>query len=275
MGVFSVARRYWITTIAGTLGALVYLALPGCSGSTGAPTEVPTEAPVVADSGAASPAADASTGVSTDSETNVSPTINRYYKSPDLNVEMWAERFTGESREVFAERFNVLNALGLQPGQRVADIGAGTGLYIQLFAETVGPQGRVYAVDIAPPFLEFIARNAAADGLENVATVLGTDRSSGLPDGGVDVVFHSDTYHHFEYPQTMVRDLARALVPGGEMFVLDFERIEGVTPPRMLEHVRADKATVIEEIEASGFDMIEELDLPGLRENYLLRFRKR
>ncbi len=211
---------------------------------------------------------------STNAEASVRPHVNRQYKNPNLDVGTWAKRFTGESREVFAERLNILAALHLEPGDRIADIGAGTGLYVKLFAESVGPTGKVYAVDISQPFLDFIAENAAADNLENVATVRGADRSTNLADASVDVVFHSDTYHHFEYPNTMVRDLARVLDEDGEMFVLDFERIEGVTSEGLLNHVRAGKAVVIAEIEASGFDLIEEIALPGLRENYLLRFEK-
>ena len=208
-------------------------------------------------------------------EANVQPDINNTYKDPDLDPEMWAERFTGESREVFAQRNEVLAALELQPGDRIADIGAGSGLYVKLFAETVGPEGLVYAVDIAQPFLDFIQDNARADNLTNVKTVLGADKTSNLLDSSVDVVFHSDTYHHFEYPRTMVQDLSRALVAGGEMFVLDFERIEGVSSDFALSHVRAGKEVVISEIESSGFVLVEEIDLPELEENYLLRFRKK
>jgi len=207
-------------------------------------------------------------------EQNVSPEINKSFKNPNVKVGMWADRFTGESREVFSERLGVLAALNLQPGDRIVDIGAGTGLYVKLFAETVGATGKVYANDISQPFLNFIEKNAASDGLENVETILGADKTTGLPDASVDVVFHSDVYHHFEYPQTMVRDIARTLVADGEMFVLDFERIEGVTPQRLLDHVRAGKELVIKEIESSGFQLVEEIELPNLKENYLLRFRE-
>ena len=73
----------------------------------------------------------------------------------------------------------------------------------------------------------------------------------------------------------MVHDLARVLVDSGEMFVLDFERIEGVTSDRILNHVRANKELVITEIEANGFTLIQEIKVPGLKENYLLHFRKK
>jgi len=200
-------------------------------------------------------------------EENVRPDINKTFKDPNVNVAMWADRFTGE-------RLNVLGALDLKPGDRIVDIGAGTGLYVKLFAESVGDTGTVYANDISQPFLDFIAEKAAADGLTNVKTVLGADTSSNLPDASVDIIFHSDTYHHFEFPQTMARDLARILDADGEMFVLDFERIEGFTPQRLLDHVRVNKETVIAEIISSGFVFEEEIELPGLKENYLLRFSK-
>ncbi len=143
-----------------------------------------------------------------------------------------------------------------------------------VFAEAVGPTGRVYAVDIVPALLDWVAKTSKAKGLTQVVTVVGGDRGSNLPTASVDLVFSSDTYHHFEFPQTMVRDLARALVPGGTMYVLDFERIPGKSSDWILGHVRAGKEVVIREIEGAGFTLVREHELPELRENYLLEFRR-
>lgn len=206
---------------------------------------------------------------------SVHPGINDPYRDPKLDVAQWAANFAGDNREAYAAREAVVRAMSLRPGQRIADVGAGTGIYVPLFARAVGPRGRVYAVDIAPRFLEWIEKRAAADGLKHVTTVLGADRTTNLPEGSVDVVFHSDAYHHFEYPDALNADLARALVPGGAMYVLDFQRIEGVSSPWTLQHVRAGKETVIREIEAAGFELVRELALPELRANYLLHFRKK
>lgn len=208
-------------------------------------------------------------------EQNVNPGINKYFKDPDLDPEVWAGRFTGESREVFTQRNKVLEALNIQPGDRIADIGAGSGLYIKLFAEAVENEGTVYAVDIAQSFLDFIEKKAKSDGLTNVKTVLGQDKTANLSDSSVDIIFHSDTYHHFEYPASMNKDLARSLVSGGDLYVLDFKRIEGVSSDFILGHVRAGKEVVISEIESSGFVFVEEIDMPDLKENYLLHFSKR
>lgn len=200
--------------------------------------------------------------------------INEPFKRVDIDAQMWAERFEGESREVYTARLDVLAALALQPGEDIADIGAGTGLFVKLFAQAVGPAGTVYANDIAPAFLRFIEERSKGDGLNNVVTLLGEDRSSKLPAASVDVVFHSDVYHHFEFPEQMNADLFRALRPGGRLFVLDFERIEGVSPQQRLEHVRAPKEVVRAEIETAGFVFDREIELEPLVENYLLVFVK-
>jgi ubiquinone/menaquinone biosynthesis C-methylase UbiE len=211
----------------------------------------------------------ASVAVSQAQETNVAPAINQNFKSADLDVEGWATRFTGESREAFNARMDVLRALALKPGDAIADVGAGTGLYTRLFAQAVGPAGRVYANDIAPKFLAYIAQNAAKDGLKNVQTVLGGDRSTNLPDASVDVIFHSDVYHHFEFPMTMNADLRRVLKPRGRLYVLELAK-SGASA----SHVRAPKDVVIAEIEKSGFRLVGQVNVPGLRDNYLLHFRK-
>lgn len=202
-------------------------------------------------------------------EADVAPTINQNFKSADLDVEDWATRFSGESREVFRARHDVVKALALKPGETIADIGAGTGLYTRLFAQAVGATGTVYATDIAPKFLAYIKENAARDGLKNVQTVLGSDRSTNLKDASVDVAFNSDVYHHFEYPMTMNASIRRALKPGGRLYVLEMEKTGSQTA-----HVRAPKNVVIAEIEKSGFKLVEEIKIPDLHENYLLYFRK-
>jgi predicted methyltransferase len=83
---------------------------------------------------------------------------------------------------------DILAALEVKPGMRVADVGAGTGLYTMLFADAVGPTGTVYAVDMAA--------RANEAGLKNVVPVLSLETSTELPPGTVDLVFMADTYHH-------------------------------------------------------------------------------
>ena len=200
--------------------------------------------------------------------------INDNFKSSELNVDEWLEKFEVESREVYAARKDVLKACAITPGERIADVGAGTGFYSRLFAKTTGWDGWVYSVDIAPKFLQHIASRATTDGIENLTTVLGTDVSVRLPPESVDLVFICDTYHHFESPQQSLSSILRALKPGGRLVLIDFTRIPGVSREFLIGHVRANKETFRDEVIAAGFEFTDEVAVNGFEENYLLRFTK-
>src|SRR5215469_6372148 len=156
-------------------------------------------------------------------EKSVRPGINKPFESPD--VKEYVGKFEVESREVYAKRKEIVAACGLKPGMAVADIGAGTGLLTRMFAQAVGPTGKVYAVDIAPKFVEYVEKSCKGAGLKNVQGVVCTPTSAKLPEGSVDLVFICDTYHHFEFPQRTLASLHRALRPGGRLVLVDFQRV--------------------------------------------------
>ncbi len=208
-------------------------------------------------------------------EQSIRPKINENFLDADLDVEQWLQRFEGESREVFVGRDEVLQACDIAPGASVADIGAGTGLYTMLFAKAVGSEGWVFGVDIAPRFLEHLNERAGNTGVENLTAVLGSQRSVNLPPESIDLAFICDTYHHFEYPRSTLMSLHRALRNGGSLIIVDFERIPGESREWIVNHVRAGKEQFRREVEAAGFEFVEEVDISSLKENYFLRFRKK
>ncbi len=200
------------------------------------------------------------------------PKINEPFKNPD--VKGFVKKFESTKREVYVKRDEIVAALGLKSGMAVADVGAGTGLFTRLIAEKVGPEGRVYAVDVAKSFLAHIARDAKNRGYNQVVTVLATQDSTSLPDGSVDLVFLSDVYHHLEKPEKTLASIYRALRPGGWLVVIDLDRVEGRSSAFVLKHVRASKAVVTKEIERAGFTGVPTPDPPRFKENFFLRFRK-
>ncbi len=206
---------------------------------------------------------------------SVKPGINKDFLDPALDPQKFIERFETESREIFTERAAVAAMVGLKPGQSMADIGAGTGLFTLPFAEAVGPKGRVYAVDIAPAFVERIEQLAAERGVRNVEGVVCAEDDARLPKDSIDVAFVCDTYHHFEYPVQTLASIHRALRRGGELVVVEFHRIEGVSREWCMSHVRAGQDVFVGEILAAGFERLAQDQLPGLKENYVVRFRKR
>jgi len=199
-----------------------------------------------------------------------SPEINEQYRNPDYS--RWQRSLETEGREVYEKRLAIVDAADVKPGQVVADVGAGTGLFTRLLAARVGPQGRVYAVDIARAFVDGNLARARAARLNNVVGVVSTQADTRLEEGSVDVAFVCDTYHHFEDPKAMLASIRRALRPGGTLVVVDFERIPGTSPDWILKHVRAGKEDFRREIEAAGFRFAGEVKL--MRENYFLRFTK-
>ncbi|MFK8113055.1 MAG: class I SAM-dependent methyltransferase, partial [Rubripirellula sp.] len=108
----------------------------------------------------------------------------------------------------------------------------------------------------------------------NITTVLCSDRSIHLPPNSLDLVFICDTYHHFEHPQSTLESIRRALKPGGQLVVIDFDRIPGESREFILGHVRAGKSVFKSEILEAGLHFVEEVEVPSFKENYLLRFRK-
>jgi len=201
----------------------------------------------------------------------VNPGINNSFHDPD--VQEFIGRFEVESRELFARRHEVVAACQIKPGQTVADIGAGTGLFTRLFSDAVGKDGRVIAVEISPKFLEHIQATSTATGQRNVDAQLATADSTGLPPKSVDVAFICDTYHHFEFPLKTMASLHRALKPGGRVILVDFRRIPGTSSDWVLNHVRAGQEVFEAEIVKSGFEKVEEKP-ELLRENYFVVFQK-
>ena len=196
------------------------------------------------------------------------PDINRHFINP--NFEQWVARFERSGREIYDQRYRILEATAVRPAMVVADIGAGTGLFTRLFAQAVGERGKVYAVDISRVFIDNILRISRLQEQKNVEGIVNQPKDAGLPPQSIDLAFICDTYHHFEHPEAMMASIRRALKPGGSVVVIDFRKIPGVSTPWVMGHVRANESLVVREIEATGFRLVEDRDF--LRINYFLRF---
>lgn len=207
-------------------------------------------------------------------QSTITPTAKDLNRQFDEDMAQWAERFEHEGRAIFDNRYRILDALALQPGSDVADIGAGSGLISRLIAQRVAPEGIVYAVDIAKNMVEHIAKTSREQNLPNLKATLGDVRSPKLAPASVDVVCIVDAYHHFEYPAEMLAEIKRALRPEGTLVLIDFKRVEGVSPPFILKMVRAGQGTFMDEFVNAGFDLIEQND-NFTADNYLMKFRPR
>jgi ubiquinone/menaquinone biosynthesis C-methylase UbiE len=202
---------------------------------------------------------------------SVNPGINKTFETPVVSE--FVERFEREGRDAFDHREEIVAALGLKPGMAVADVGAGTGLFTRMFSRAIGPSGKVYAVDISEEFVEHVEKTARQQNVKNIVGVVCTPDSVALPPASIDLAFICDTYHHFEYPHKTMRSIHKALRPKGQVVLIDFHRIEGVSSEWTLNHVRAGQDVFVKEITDAGFKQVEEKK-GLLKESYFLRFVK-
>jgi ubiquinone/menaquinone biosynthesis C-methylase UbiE len=208
---------------------------------------------------------------------NLPSGINDSFLDPNMKVDDFIKRFEIESREVFACRKQILDAIQLRPGMAVADVGSGTGLYLGSLSQSVGDQGRVYAIDISPKFVMHLRNRAKEEKLTNVETIHCSDRDVNLKGDSIDRAFICDVYHHFEYPEKSLKSIHSAMRDGGKLILVDFHREPQVSPERkqwLKGHIRAPLETFKQEIIDAGFKFEEQVSIEGFSENYLLRFIK-
>jgi ubiquinone/menaquinone biosynthesis C-methylase UbiE len=202
----------------------------------------------------------------------VDPQINAQFQK--ANVADFIKRFESNDREVFAKRHEITRILELKPGMAVADVGAGTGLFTRLIADAVGDRGRVFAVDVSKAFLDHIAREAKTRGQTQIETIRGTQDSTNLPAGSVDLIFLCDVYHHLEKHEKILASIHQALRVHGVLVVVEYDRVEGKSSEFVLKHIRAGQKDFRREIEGAGFQSVKIDQAPMLRENFVAKFRK-
>jgi len=163
-----------------------------------------------------------------------------------------------ESRQREEDCRLLLEALDVQPGQTICDLGCGNGFYTLELARLVGPRGTVYAVDIQPEMLRMLARRAAEEGLTNIKPVLGTAVDPRVPDGRIDMVLCVDVYHEFSHPEEMLRQLRASLAPQGRLVLAEFRGEDPAVPIKPLHKMT--KAQIRAELEPAGFTVVREFD---------------
>jgi ubiquinone/menaquinone biosynthesis C-methylase UbiE len=170
------------------------------------------------------------------------------------------KRFSYESgaRDGWQQPERVITALGIRSGDRVADLGSGSGYFTLRLARAVGPDGKVYAVDVDEEMNEYLRQRVTQEGLANVEVITGRFEDPLLPDGGVDLVLVVDTYHHLEDRPAYFRNLRRDLASGGRVAVIDFDGRKGWLV-RLIGHITP-REELLREMAEAGYEVAEEFD---------------
>ncbi len=163
--------------------------------------------------------------------------------------------YSGFGRDRWQQPDRVVAELGLRPGGRVADLGAGGGYFTFRLARAVGPSGVVYAVDTDRDMPATLAARAVKQGLANVVAVEAKPDDPGLPEA-VDLCFLSNAYHHLPDRPTYFARLAPHLKPTGRVAIVE-AKPRGLH--RLVGHATSPE-TIRSELEASGYTLIADHD---------------
>jgi ubiquinone/menaquinone biosynthesis C-methylase UbiE len=191
--------------------------------------------------------------------------MHRLHRDPQAYVAMLED----PARDAYQKPAEVVRALGLRPGEAVADVGSGSGYFALRLAAAVGPAGRVYAVDVDPDMVRHLNRRVRDAGADNVRSVLAPPDDPLLPDASVDRFFVCNTWHHIDDQAKYLGLMKRMLRPGGEVVMIDFKKEQTPSGPPL--EMRIAKDTLVKQLEGAGFRLAAEHGF--LPYQYFLVFR--
>lgn len=200
--------------------------------------------------------------------------IGKFYEGREIAHVMghqasdWLERPEREDEE---KTSLLVDALRLEPGQVVADIGAGSGYFSRRLSEKVGPAGKILAVDIQTEMLTMLTNKLAGLGVTNVVPILGTITDPKLPPASVDLALMVDVYHEFSHPYEMMEGISRSLKPNGRVVFVEFRAEDPSVPIKELHKMSV--AQVKKEMAAHPLEWIK--TIPVLPRQHIIVFQRR
>ena len=159
----------------------------------------------------------------------------------------WLDR---ESRKIEERPDLVINALGLNSSDVVADFGAGSGY----FTEKIAPLcSLVYAVDIQREMIDINQRKMKSKGITNVNFILGAKKITNLPKESIDYLIMVDVYHELEFPYEIIQDIYRAMKQNGNIVLVEYRKED---PKVMIKPLHKMSINQIQkEMKNSGFEL--------------------
>jgi SAM-dependent methyltransferase len=154
-------------------------------------------------------------GVMADEATAANAAMRRYWN--EVAGPRWVGRQGAQEARNAEMLAMLLAAAAAQPGERVLDVGCGTGVTTQPYGEAVGPAGHVTGIDISQPMLDAARGRIDAAGLRNVTLMLADAQVHPFAPASVDLVTSRLGVMFFADPVAAFRNLVGALRPGGRL----------------------------------------------------------
>lgn len=186
--------------------------------------------------------------------------IGKWYMGREIAYVMgfqgigWLERSEREKEENVS---SLIKNMKIKSNEVIADIGAGSGYHAFRIASLV-TNGLVYAVDIQPEMLMAIEKTKEFKKVENIKTILGTEKTVELPKNSVDKILMVDVYHEFSFPVEMINSIKNALKPNGELFLIEYRAEDLKVPIKRIHKMTEEQA--VKEMKAAGLVLKKNID---------------
>ena len=186
--------------------------------------------------------------------------IGKWYMGREIAYVMgfqgigWLERSEREKEENVS---SLIKNMKIKSNEVIADIGAGSGYHAFRIASLV-TNGLVYAVDIQPEMLMAIEKTKEFKKVQNIKTILGTEKTVELPKNSVDKILMVDVYHEFSFPVEMINSIKNALKPNGELFLIEYRAEDLKVPIKRIHKMTEEQA--VKEMKAAGLALKENID---------------
>jgi precorrin-6B methylase 2 len=180
----------------------------------------------------------------------------------------WLER---DKREREERTDLLLDALALQPGMIVADIGAGTGYLSRRMAPLVMPSGKIIALDLQPEMVNMLQAAVNRSGLKQIEVKQGSVDNIKLPKNSIDMAIMVDVYHELAYPYEVMVSILEALKPRGRLVFVEYKAEDIRVPIKPLH--KMSEAQI--KREAGIFPLDWERTVSTLPWQHVVVFRKR
>ncbi len=182
--------------------------------------------------------------------------------------------FNNPRRPQWEKTPRIMELMDIKPGMKIADVGCGSGYFTFQFSRLVGPQGKVYSMDIKQPHLDFINEFKAQEKIENVETIL-ADQDDIKLEEKVDMAYMCSLYHIIygvapeDGRRSLVNSIKKALKPGGIFVVVDNGPVKDQTLPYHGPYLA--KELTISQLEHYGFKFLSYDQI--IPQRYMLKFQ--
>jgi arsenite methyltransferase len=187
------------------------------------------------------------------------------------DIKQYLEHLDRSERDQYQKPSEVIEALDLQPGMAVADLGSGSGYFTRRFVKAVTDTGIVYAIDVEPEMLTYVKESLLRLGLPHrVEFVIAKPDQVPLPPASVDLIFVCNTLHHLDNRAQYFRTVSSALKPGGRIAIIDFYPDERSGELGFPKRHLVSRDTAVTEMTAAGYRLTQEHTF--LPKQYFLEF---